>query len=80
MFLKKCDLNKSNDLMNNIRNSDFNLRDMKNDFCTTNNNTYKPYHNVLRSCNNLEKDFLKDLKGTHYKLGNDDIWELLRKK
>ena len=80
MFLKKCDLNKSNDLMNNIRNSDFNLRDMKNDFCITNNNTYKPYHNVLRSCNNLEKDFLKDLKGTHYKLGNDDIWELLRKK
>ena len=64
MFLKKCDLNKSNDLMYNIRNSNFNLRDMKNDFCTINNNTYKPSPNVVRSCINLEKDLLKDLKGT----------------
>ena len=70
---KKNDTNKScNDLVNNIRNSHFNLGDMKNDFSTTNNNSYRAYPNVRRSDNGLGKDMLNYLKGTHYKLGYDD--------
>ena len=82
---KKTDLfnkNDLNNLMNHIRNSHFKLGDMKNDFSTTSGNSYKFDPDASKKANNrLNKDLLKDLQGTHYKLGYDnDIGLTTQKK
>ena len=73
---KKNEVNNKNDLnnlMNHIRNSHFNLGDMKNDFSTTSGNAYKFDPNEAKKANNrLNNDLLKDLQSTHYKLGYDN--------
>ena len=60
---------------NKNRNSNFSLGDMKNDFSTTSRNAFKFDPEAAKNANQgLNKDLMKELRGTHYKLGyNDDI-------
>ena len=51
----------------------FNLGEMKNDFSTTSRNAYKFDPLKAKEANSgLDKDLLKELKTTHYKLGYDN--------
>ena len=70
---KKGDVHNPKDNINKI--SNFSLGDMKNDFGTTSRNAFKFDPDAARGANQgLNKDLIKELKGTHYKLGyNDDI-------
>ena len=68
---KQSDLSNPNNL--NLRDSNFNLGDMKNDYSTTTGNAYKFDPNAAKNAKNaLDKDLIKDLQSTHYKLGYDD--------
>ena len=60
---------------NKNRNSNFSLGDMKNDFSTTSRNAFKFDPEAAKNANQgLNKDLMKELRGTHYKLGyNNDI-------
>ena len=60
---------------NKNRISNFSLGDMKNDFSTTSRNAFKFDPEAAKNANQgLNKDLMKELRGTHYKLGyNDDI-------
>ena len=62
--------------------SNFRLGDMKNDYGTTSGNAYKFDPDAAKNAKNgLDKNLLKDLKSTHYKLGYDnDIGTTTQKK
>ena len=77
---KQSDLSKS--LNNNLQDSNFRLGDMKNDYGTTSGNAYKFDPDAAKNAKNgLDKNLLKDLKSTHYKLGYDnDIGTTTQKK
>ncbi len=79
---KKGELANTNDLMNRIRNSHFNLGDSKNDYSTSSGHAYRYDPEAAKRANNtLGKDLLKDLQSTHYKLGYDnDIGLTTQKK
>ena len=55
------------------RKSNFSLGDMKNDFSTTSGNAFKFDPEAAKGANQgLNKDLIKELRGTHYKLGYDN--------
>ena len=67
---KKGELANTNDLVNHIRNSHFNLGDSKNDYSTSSGHAYRYDPEAAKRANNtLGKGLLKDLQSTHYKLG-----------
>ena len=73
-YIKK-EPDKSNNNGNRNRDSNFNLGEMKNDFSTTSRHAFKYDPNKAKGANvGLDKDLIKELKSTHYKLGyNNDI-------
>ena len=68
---KKADKIKMSDNKNKCCN--FNLGEMKNDFSTTSRNAYKfDPKKAKEACKGLDKDLIKELTTTHYKLGYDN--------
>ena len=57
-----------------IKNSHFNLGDMKNDYNTVMSSSYKFNPNEAQNAKGvLDRQLLNDLRSTHYKLGDDNI-------
>ena len=62
------------DVIKTIKNSHFNLGNMKNDYNTVMNNSYKFNPNEAQNAKGvLDKKLLNDLRSTHYSLGDDNI-------
>ena len=62
------------DLIKTIKNSHFNLGDMKNDYNTVMHNSYQFNPNDAQNAKGvLDKQLLNDLRSTHYILGDDNI-------
>ena len=62
------------DLIKTIKNSHFNLGDMKNDYNTVMYNSYQFNPNEAQNAKGvLDKKLLNDLRSTHYILGDDNI-------
>ena len=58
---------------NKNKNSNFSLGDMKNDFSTTSRHAFKFDPEAAKGANQgLNNDLMKELRGTHYKLGYDN--------
>ena len=71
-YIKK-NTNPYNPNDNKNRKSNFSLGDMKNDFSTTSGNAFKFDPEAAKGANQgLNKDLIKELRGTHYKLGYDN--------
>ena len=61
-------------LIKTIKNSHFNLGDMKNDYNTVMHNSYQFNPNDAQNAKGvLDKQLLNDLRSTHYILGDDNI-------
>ena len=62
------------DVIKIIKNSHFNLGDMKNDYNTVMSSSYKFNPNEAQNAKGvLDRQLLNDLRSTHYKLGDDNI-------
>jgi len=62
------------DVIKTIKNSHFNLGDMKNDYNTVMQSSYKFNPNDAQNAKGvLDKKLLNDLRSTHYTLGDDNI-------
>ena len=62
------------DLIKTIKNSHFNLGDMKNDYHTVMHNSYQFNPNDAQNAKGvLDRQLLNDLRSTHYILGDDNV-------
>ena len=83
-FPKKRNLDSQKEMINlmkNIRKSHFDFGGAKNDFSTSSRVAYKfNPEEAKKAHNKLNKDILKDLRATHYKLGYSNDFEISTQK
>ena len=68
--MSKKEIEDRNNIANKIKSSNLNFGDNRNDYATTNKETFRHDNlNLASSINMLSKDIINDIKGSHFKLG-----------